>query len=62
MSDERFVIDYDLEELEEENVKLRAKIEEQQAIIEELEMDKAILKERLRECSMRVDKLLGNCR
>ena len=62
MSDERFVIDYDLEELEEENVKLRAKIEEQQAIIEELEMDKAILKERLRECGMRVDKLLGNCR
>ena len=37
-------------------------IDEQQAIIEELEMDKAILKERLRECSMRVDKLLGNCR
>ena len=38
------------------------KLNEQQAIIEELEMDKAILKERLRECSMRVDKLLGNCR
>ena len=37
-------------------------IDEQQAIIEELEMDKAILKERLRECGMRVDKLLGNCR
>ena len=37
-------------------------LNEQQAIIEELEMDKAILKERLRECSMRVDKLLGNCR
>lgn len=33
-------------------------IDEQQAIIEELEMDK----ERLRECGVRVDKLLGNCR
>ena len=38
------------------------RLNEQQAIIEELEMDKAILKERLRECSRRVDKLLGNCR
>ena len=37
MSDKRFVIDYDLEELEEENVKLRAKIEEQQATINELQ-------------------------
>lgn len=37
MSEERFVIDYDLEELEEENVKLRAKIEEQQATINELQ-------------------------
>ena len=37
MSKERFVIDYDLEELEEENVKLRAKIEEQQATINELQ-------------------------
>ena len=37
-------------------------LNEQQSIIEELERDKAILKERLRECSMRVDKLLGNCR
>ena len=37
MSDKRFVIDYDLEELEEENVKLRAKIEEQQATIEQLQ-------------------------
>ena len=36
MSDKRFVIDYDLEELEEENVKLRAKIEEQQATIKQL--------------------------
>ena len=42
--------------------KVRDKLNEQQAIIEELEMDKAILKERLRECGMRVDKLLGNCR
>ena len=37
MSEERFVIDYDLEELEEENVKVRAKIEEQQATIEQLQ-------------------------
>ena len=37
MSDKRFVIDYDLEELEEENVKLRAKIEEQQTTINELQ-------------------------
>lgn len=37
MSEKRFVIDYDLEELEEENVKLRAKIEEQQATINELQ-------------------------
>ena len=37
MSDKRFVIDCDLEELEEENVKLRAKIEEQQATINELQ-------------------------
>ena len=29
---------------------------------EKLRKDKAILKERLRECGMRVDKLLGNCR
>lgn len=34
---EKFVIDYDLEELEEENVKLRAKIEEQQTTINELQ-------------------------
>ena len=38
------------------------KLNEQQTTIERLERDKAILKERLRECSMRVDKLLGNCR
>ena len=38
------------------------KLNEQQATIERLERDKAISKERLRECSMRVDKLLGNCR
>lgn len=37
MSEKRFVIDYDLEELEEENVKLRAKIEEQQTTINELQ-------------------------
>ena len=37
VSDKRFVIDYDLEELEEENVKLRAKIEEQQTTINELQ-------------------------
>ena len=37
MSDKRFVIDSDLEELEEENVKLRTKIEEQQATINELQ-------------------------
>ena len=37
-------------------------LNEQQTTIERLERDKAILKERLRECSMRVDKLLGNCR
>ena len=44
------------------NYEICKKVIEQQAIIEELERDKAILKERLRECSMRVDKLLGNCR
>ena len=33
MSDKRFVIDSDLEELEEENVKLRAKINELQSIL-----------------------------
>ena len=37
MSEKRFVIDYDLEELEEENVKLRAKIEEKQTTINELQ-------------------------
>ena len=37
-------------------------LNEQQATIEQLKKDKAILKERLRECGMRVDKLLGNCR
>ena len=36
MSEKRFVIDYDLDDLEEENVKLRAKIDEQQDIITEL--------------------------
>lgn len=35
MSKKRFVIDYDLDDLEEENVKLRAKIEEQQDTIGE---------------------------
>ena len=44
MSDERFVIDYDLEELEEENVKLRAKIEEQQATIQSLKEENEQLK------------------
>ena len=37
-----------IKELEEEN--------------EQLRKDKEQLKERLRECGMRVDKLLGNCR
>lgn len=41
---------------------LADKVDEQQATIEQLEKDKEILKERLRECGMRVDKLLGNCR
>lgn len=36
MSEERFTIDWDLEELDDENVKLRAKILEQQVIITEL--------------------------
>ena len=44
MSDKRFVIDYDLEELEEENVKLRAKIEEQQTTIQSLKEDNEQLK------------------
>lgn len=35
-------------------------IDEQQAIIQQLEKDKAILKERLRECGMRLDRF--NCR
>ena len=35
---------------------------EQQSTIEQLEKDKAILKERLRECGMRLDRILGNCR
>ena len=38
MSKERFSIDCDFEELEEENRKLRAKIEEQQATIRELQI------------------------
>ena len=38
------------------------KLNEQQTTIERLERDKAILKERLRECGMRIDKILGNCR
>ena len=38
MSKERFAIDCDFEELEEENRKLRAKIEEQQATIRELQI------------------------
>lgn len=37
MNEKRFVIDYDLEDLEEENVKLRAKIEEQQSLIGQLQ-------------------------
>lgn len=35
-------------------------IDEQQDIIQQLEKDKAILKERLRECGMRLDRF--NCR
>ena len=35
-------------------------LNEQQAIIQQLEKDKAILKERLRECGMRLDRF--NCR
>ena len=37
MSDKRFAIDCDLEELEEENMKLREKVEEQQTTINELQ-------------------------
>lgn len=44
MSEKRFVIDYDLDDLEEENVKLRAKIEEQQAIITALKEENRKLK------------------
>ena len=48
MSDKRFVIDYDLEELEEENVKLRAKIEEQQTTINKLKEENGQLKKELK--------------
>lgn len=45
---------------EEDFCRLFDKLNEQQAIIEQLEKDKAILKERLRECGMRLDRF--NCR
>lgn len=45
MNEPRFSIDWDLKELEEENVKLRKKIEEQKAIISELKNTITRLKE-----------------
>ena len=72
MSEERFYItdtglglDTESDEMysfgdEEDFCRLFDKLNEQQAIIEQLEKDKAILKERLRECGMRLDRF--NCR
>ena len=45
MFEKKFVIDYDLEELEDENVKLRAKIEEQQFTIKELKEENEKLRQ-----------------
>ena len=60
MSEERFVIDYDLEELEEENVKLRAKIEEQQATIESKNEYQRTLEAKIRRLKDRIKVLEKN--